>query len=108
MSTLSAVPVFAALGDATRFGLVVSLGDSGPSTAARLASGMTISRQAVGKQLAILESAGIVTGVRRGRERIWAVNAAALAAAGQQLADSAAKWDAAIERLRAFVEVEPN
>jgi len=100
----ASISVFAALGDRTRIGIITSLGNSGPSTAAKLAVGMPISRQAVGKQLAILAEAGIVSGQRIGREHVWGLNPAALEAAGHRLSAASVAWDAALERLRAFVE----
>src|SRR5665213_2837177 len=46
-----AAPVFAALGDPTRLGLVARLGAEGPLSIARLSDGATVTRQAVSKHL---------------------------------------------------------
>lgn len=99
-----AAPVFAALADPTRLGLVVALGEGGPRTAARLAATRPVTRQAVEKHLAILRSAGLVSSHRAGRERLWRIEPAALASTGDLLREASARWDAALERLRAHVE----
>jgi len=103
--TLSdAAPVFAALGDRTRLDLVLALGERGPSTASRLAAERPVTRQAVEKHLAILDAAGLVRSERHGRERVWRVEPAALATTGALLRDASERWDAALNRLRAYVE----
>ncbi|THG33317.1 ArsR/SmtB family transcription factor [Naasia lichenicola] len=96
--------LFAALGDPTRMALVIELGEQGPSTASALAVGRPITRQAIGKQLAVLATAGIVVGRRTGREQIWAVDPVVLKAAGSRLEAASTAWDSALERLRSFVE----
>jgi len=100
-----AAPVFAALGDPTRLSIVLALGDGGPRTAARLASERPVTRQAVEKHLAVLGAAGLVRSERRGRERVWSVEPDAVASAGSLLQQASARWDAALERLRVFVEM---
>ena len=51
----AAAPLFAALGDATRLGLVARLCEAGPQSIARLAGGFAVSRQAVTKHLRALQ-----------------------------------------------------
>jgi DNA-binding transcriptional ArsR family regulator len=97
-------PLFAALGDETRLRLVARLCEEGPSSIARLAEGATVSRQAVTKHLVALERAGLVRSARAGRERIWQLQPGRLAHARRQLDEVSRAWDAAIGRLRAFVE----
>src|ERR1700722_4485587 len=70
-----AAPVFAALGDRTRLGLVVRLSAEGPLSIARLSDGAAVTRQAVTKHLVALAGAGLVRGARRGRQRIWRIEA---------------------------------
>lgn len=107
MTTLDgAAPVFAALGDPLRLGIVRELAEGGPTTAARLAARRPVTRQAVEKHLAVLGETGLVTSERRGRERLWRVETAALASAGEQLQDAAERWDAALLRLRTHLETE--
>jgi len=97
-------PVFAALGDTTRLGLVARLGDGKRRSIAQLADGLDLTRQGVTKHLRVLERAGVVTCERVGRESRFAIRPDAIAEARDYLARASAQWDAAIERLRASVE----
>ena len=99
-----AVPVFAALGDATRLGLVGRLSVEGPLSITRLSEGTGVTRQAVTRHLHTLGDAGLVRDSRRGRERVWALEPRRLEQATRYLEQVAARWDAAAERLQAFVE----
>jgi hypothetical protein len=54
--------------------------------------------------LQLLEVAGLVSSSRRGRERIWTVRTEPLAQASDYLTVLSRRWDAAINRLRAYVE----
>ncbi|MFH8252657.1 ArsR/SmtB family transcription factor [Microbacterium sp. B2969] len=101
-------PLFAALGDPMRLGIVLTLGEGGPLTSARLAAERPVTRQAVEKHLAILADAGLVRSERRGRERWWSVEAQAVGSAGSALQQASRRWDAALERLRAHVEDPPD
>jgi DNA-binding transcriptional ArsR family regulator len=97
-------PVFAALGDPTRLRIVGRLCEGGPASIARLTDGESVSRQAITKHLAALEDAGLVKSSRAGRERLWELRTARLAEARRYLEEISGHWDAALERLRAFVE----
>ena len=103
---VSAAPVFAALGDPTRLRIVMWLCTEGPQSIVQLTEGSQVTRQAVTKHLVALEEAGLVRGERDGRERIWELQGKRLAEARQWLDQISQQWDAAIERLRAFVEEE--
>jgi DNA-binding transcriptional ArsR family regulator len=100
----AAAPVFAALGDTTRLRVVARLCVDGPLSIARLSDGASVTRQAITKHLHALAGAGLVRGRRRGRERIWELEPARLEVAHQCLDEISAQWDAAIGRLKAFVE----
>ena len=102
-----AAPVFAALGDETRLKLVARLCGDGPLSIARLSDGTGVTRQAITKHLNALAAAGLARDSRRGRERIWALEPKRLENARRCLDEIADQWDAAIGRLRAFVEQEP-
>ena len=102
-----AAPLFAALGDATRLGLLVSLCASGPASLTRLANRFEVSRQAITKHLGVLEEAGLVNSSREGRERIWAIQPKRLDEAHAYLDRISKQWDEALSRLQAFVEREP-
>lgn len=99
-----AAPVFAALGDETRLRLVTRLSAEGPLSISQLTSGGQITRQAVTKHLVVLAGAGIATSRQRGRERIWELDPRALADARAYLDRVSAQWDAALGRLRRFLE----
>lgn len=100
----AAAPVFAALGDATRLRLVARLCSGGPASIAGLTSGVDVTRQAVTKHLHVLQDAGLVRGLRQGREQMWEIEPAKLDEARQCLDIISAHWDAALQRLRAAVE----
>lgn len=99
-----AVPVFAALGDATRLALVGRLSAEGPLSITRLSEGIGVTRQAVTRHLHALGDAGLVRDARRGRERVFELDRKRLEIAQRYLDQVAAEWDDAAERLRAFVE----
>lgn len=99
-----AAPLFAALGDATRLSLLVSLCAGGPLTVTRLSGQSAISRQAITKHLEVLSEAGLVKSARHGRERIWAFEPKRLEDAHQYLERLSREWDVALGRLKAFVE----
>jgi DNA-binding transcriptional ArsR family regulator len=100
----AAAPVFAALGDETRLGIVARLSAEGPLSIVRLTEPGDVSRQAVTKHLHALEHAGLVRSKRDGRERIWELCPKRLAEAKGYLDQISAEWDAALERLRVMVE----
>lgn len=102
--TAVGAPLFDALGDANRLRIVVRLCEVGPSSTTQVTQVIPVTRQAASKHLQLLESAGLVTSSRRGRERLWAVRSEPLAEAGDYLAQMSRRWDAAVDRLRAFVE----
>jgi DNA-binding transcriptional ArsR family regulator len=97
-------PLFAALGDETRLGIVTRLCREGPLSIAQLTASTEVTRQAVTKHLVALENAGLVEGSRSGREVRWEIRARRLAEATRYLEAISTQWDSAIERLRAFVE----
>lgn len=99
-----AAPLFAALGDATRLGLLVGLCAGGPSSVTSLASRFEVSRQAVAKHLEVLSEAGLVQSSRQGRERIWTLEPRRLEEAQAYLERISRHWDGALSRLKAFVE----
>jgi len=96
--------LFAALGDGNRLQLIDRLCTGGPTSITQLAVGTSISRQAVTKHLQRLEQAGLVHSYREGRERLWQIEARRLQDAQRYLQRVSARWDAAIDRLRRYVE----
>jgi DNA-binding transcriptional ArsR family regulator len=97
-------PVFAALGDPTRLRLVARLAQGEPLSIRELTDGERVTRQAITKHLEVLADAGLVTDRKRGRERLYALEAAPLDDARRYLDQVSAQWDKAIARLRALVE----
>ena len=102
-----AAPVFAALGDGTRLGLVARLCREGPLSIARLSDGAGVTRQAVTKHLQALADAGLVHDEWQGRERLWELEPRRLEMARRCLDQISAQWDVALGRLKTFVEEEP-
>jgi DNA-binding transcriptional ArsR family regulator len=96
--------VFAALGDRTRLALLTKLSDGKPRSIAGLAADTDITRQAVTKHLHVLESAGLVTSSRSGRESQFAFRPEPINQLRAYLDDVANQWDDALKRLRVFVE----
>ena len=105
-SAAAAAPVFAALGDETRIKLVARLSAGGPASIAQLTAGSGVTRQAVAKHLRVLAGAGLVKGIRRGRESEWKLEPQRLEDARRSLEQIAQQWGAALVRLRAFVEAD--
>jgi DNA-binding transcriptional ArsR family regulator len=85
--------VFTALADETRRHLLEHLATSGRASASRLALDMPISRQAIAKHLKILESAGLVSRERHGRQVEFEVDVQELAAIGRWMQRIAQRWD---------------
>ena len=96
--------LFAALGDETRLHLVTRLCDGGPMSITRLTAGSRVTRQAVTKHLRMMAASGLVRCTRRGRESVWQLEERRLEDARRYLDSISRQWDAALERLRGFVE----
>jgi DNA-binding transcriptional ArsR family regulator len=100
----AAAPVFAALGDETRLGIVTRLCTEGPLSITRLTVGGGVTRQAVTKHLHVLAEAGLAHSSQVGRERIWELEPRPLLTARECLGQISAQWDEALARLQRFVE----
>jgi DNA-binding transcriptional ArsR family regulator/uncharacterized protein YndB with AHSA1/START domain len=86
--------VFKALGDPGRRRLLDRLNERNGLTLTELCTDMDMTRQSVTKHLDVLETAGLVTTLRRGRERLHYLNAAAIN-------DIGARWIDSYDRARA-------
>lgn len=104
MALVRAAPVFAALGDETRLGLVVRLSSGGPLSIARLTEGLHVSRQAVTKHLRVLEEAGLARATRVGRDSVWEMQPGRLDEARKWLSHIEGQWDDALGRLKRQLE----
>ena len=100
----ASAPIFAALGDETRLRVVDRLCTGGPMSITRLTTGSDVTRQAVTKHLHVLAKAGLVRGVRRGRESLWELKPRPLEEARAWLDQLSKQWDDALARLKASVE----
>lgn len=96
--------MFFALGDRTRLSVVRKLSSGGALSATALSGGAKVTRQAIVKHLQVLESVGLVTYEKRGREVLYALEPRRLDEARAFLDAVSAGWDRAIERLRQMVE----
>jgi DNA-binding transcriptional ArsR family regulator len=95
------VPVFAALGDETRWSILAALGE-GDASASALAGRLPVSRQAIAKHLVVLQEVGLVDAVRVGRELRYRVLGSQLSDAARRLDRIGSEWDrrlAAIKRI---------
>ena len=96
--------VFAALGDGTRLLLIAKLSGGRPHSISQLTEGSRLTRQAITKHLRVLESAGIVHGVRMGRESRFKFNPKPIEEIREYLELVSEQWDRTLARLKAFVE----
>ena len=100
----SQAPVFAALGDDTRLRLLAKLSSGRAHSISQLTEGSRLTRQAITKHLHVMAGAGLVHGVRRGRESLFQLDPEPIDEARQYLDFVSAQWDRALARLRSFVE----
>ena len=96
--------VFAALGDQTRLALVAQLARVQPRSIAELTIGSRLTRQAIRKHLRVLETAGVVRGMRLGREHRFAFNPQPIVGIREYLDLVSQQWDQALGRLKSLVE----
>lgn len=96
--------VFAALGDETRLLLIAKLCTGQPHSISELTEGSKLTRQAITKHLRVLQRAGIVHGVRSGRERRFEFQPEPVQEMKQYLDIISQQWDEALARLKSFVE----
>lgn len=85
--------LFRALADPARRLLLDRLHAESGQTSGRLCEGLGMSRQAVAKHLKVLEAAGLVVPLRRGREKLHHLNPEPI----QEIAD---RWIGKFERGR--------
>ena len=100
----NSAPIFSALGDEMRLRLIAVLCVGGAMSITQLTSGTDISRQAVTKHLNVLAAAGLVRGIKIGREHLWEFEPSQLEEARRSLELIARQWDQALARLKAAVE----
>jgi len=96
---------FRALADSTRRDILRRCAADQPSVS-RLARAYPMSFAAIQKHVAMLERAGLVVKVRRGREQLVHTDAAAVERARQALNDLAATWLGRVERMSDVLATE--
>ena len=103
MTMQALVPVFAALGDETRWSILSALGE-GDASASALAGRLPVSRQAIAKHLAVLQEVGLVEPMRVGREVRYRVIGSELAATARRLDAIGAEWDRRLAAIKELAE----
>ncbi|GAA4284135.1 metalloregulator ArsR/SmtB family transcription factor [Brevibacterium daeguense] len=109
MSRLSPVELseaFAALGDPTRWTVLVRLSQE-PRSASALARDLPISRQAIAKHLAVLRESGLIATERRGREIVYLPLGSRLSALGDDLIRLGETWDRRLAAIKRAAESSP-
>jgi DNA-binding transcriptional ArsR family regulator len=95
---------FAALGDATRLGLLTTLAHGPPRSISELASHSRLTRQGLTRHLHTLEHAGLLQSRRVGRESLFEFCPEPLQELSVYLKEVSKDWDEALGRLKSFVE----
>jgi DNA-binding transcriptional ArsR family regulator len=103
VTTATLVPVFAALGDETRWSILAALGE-GDASASALAGRLPVTRQAIAKHLAVLQDVGLVESVRVGRELRYRVLGAELSETARRLDAIGAEWDRRLVAIKRIAE----
>ena len=103
MSTATLVPVFAALGDETRWSILAALGE-GDASASALAGRLPVTRQAIAKHLSVLQEVGLVEPIRVGREVRFRVIGSELSATAKRLDAIGAEWDRRLLTIKRIAE----
>lgn len=96
-------PVFAALGEDTRWALLTRLGE-GPASASALAREFPISRQAIVKHLEVLRGCGLVETEQRGREVLHRAVGGRLSDVARELERIGAQWEARLATIKRLAE----
>jgi DNA-binding transcriptional ArsR family regulator len=95
--------VFRAIADPTRRAILDRL-RAGPANASALAADFRQSRPAISKHVRVLREARLVHAVRRGRERVYAVNPVPLQSVMGWLEGYRAFWVSGLDQLKRYLE----
>jgi len=96
--------LLAALADPTRRAVFERLNSEGPASASKLATELPVSRQAISKHLALLDSVGLVQRADEGRQVVYSARVAPLGEVADWLETVGGDWDSRLERLRGSFE----
>ena len=102
-ATEALTPVFAALGDDTRWAILARLGEA-PASASALARELPISRQAIVKHLEVLDGAGLVESERRGRELVYRALGGRLSDVARELERIGRAWEHRLAQIKRLAE----
>lgn len=102
-----AAHVFRALADPTRRAILDTL-RGGQQPAGEIAARFSVSRPAISRHLRVLRRARLLTEIRRGRERLYALNAVPLKEVDQWLEEYRLFWTKKLTGLKQFVESRPR
>ena len=104
---MSEQQVFRAIADPTRRSIMTMLAQ-GEHSLGDIASNYQMTRPAVTKHLNVLEQGGLITVRRQGRERLHALQPAALKSVSDWLSFFDQFWDNKLETLKQVVEAEDD
>jgi DNA-binding transcriptional ArsR family regulator len=96
-------PVFAALGDDTRWAILARLGEA-PASASALAREFPVSRQAIVKHVEVLREAGLVESEQVGRELVHRALGGRLSDVARELERIGQAWDKRLARIKRLAE----
>jgi len=97
---------FHALGDPTRLGVIERL-LQGPASVSELAEPYSMALPAFTKHLGVLERAGLIRSVKRGRVRTCFIHPPAIQALDRWFTDRRSMWESRLDRLAQIVD-EPE
>ena len=104
MSAQTDDELWSAIADPSRRRVLDLLVLNGEVSASWLAGDVPFSRQAVSKHLVVLETAGLVSRRKQGREVLYRVEADRLDQATRAMADLAAQWDRRLGAIKRLAE----
>ena len=105
MSSATIEHTFAALADSTRVEIVMRL-SRGVATVGDLAEPFDMSLRAVLKHVQVLEAAGVVRTVKRGRVRLCELVPAPIDDASRWIDQLRRRWDRRLDRIEQYLEKE--
>lgn len=103
----SLVPVFQALSDSTRVGVVERL-SIGPASVTQLAVPFDMALPSFMQHLSVLERAGVVTSHKAGRTRTYQLAPEGLAAAAMWLSTHRNHWERRLDQLDQLLQSPPT
>lgn len=93
-------PLLAALADPTRRAVFERLTTEGPASASHLATQLPVTRQAIAKHLAHLDSVGLVERSELGRQVLFSARPEGLDEVADWLETVGTRWEARLKGLR--------